>query len=64
MLTINQKKELFGKLENVLNTYNDGEFTQCTISIDLNDTAALAGEKAILVETQYELSYTFRGGDC
>lgn len=64
MLTIDQKKELFSKLENVLNTYNDGDFMQCTISIDLNDAADLACGKVILVETQYELSYTFRGGDC
>ena len=63
MLTIDQKKEILSKVENVLNTYNDGNFTQCSLGIDLNDEEYLACEKVELVRTLYDISYAFRGED-
>ena len=60
MLTIDQKKEILSKVENLLNTYNDSDFTECNISINLNDAADFA-DKVGLVRTLYELSYIFRG---
>lgn len=62
MLTSDQKKEILREVENVLNTYNDGDFTQCSIVIDLNDEEYFASEKVELVRTIHELSYTFKGG--